>query len=64
MYKIVASFDRGPSTYTAKSEEDALELMDRLHEGNVPCVVTDQDGKAVDENDLTDLIDARGVDLA
>lgn len=64
MYKIVAKFDRGPSTYTAKSEEDALDLMDQLHEGNVTCVVTDQDGNTLDENDLTDIIDARGADVA
>jgi hypothetical protein len=61
MYKIIAHFDRGPSTYTANSEEHALELMDQLHEGGVACSVTDADGNAVDENDLTDRIDVRGA---
>jgi hypothetical protein len=62
MYKITAHYDRGLATYVASSEEDALEMMDRLFEGDVRCDVTDDDGNTVDENDLTDRIDARDVD--
>ncbi len=62
MYKIVAHFDRGLTTFTATSEEDALEMMDELFEGDVRCEVTDDDGNAVDENDLTDRIDGRDTD--
>lgn len=62
MYKIIAHFDRGPSTYTVSSEEDALEMMDQFFEGDVRYEATDDDGKAVDENDLTDRIDARETD--
>ena len=62
MYKIIARFDRGPASYTANSEEDALALMDQLRENEVPCNVTDHDGATVDENDLTDRIDARDAD--
>jgi hypothetical protein len=62
MYKIVAHFDRGPATYTATSEEDALEMMDKLLEGEVRFDVTDDDGNPVDENELTDRIDARDAD--
>ena len=59
MYKIVASYDRGPFTYSVNSEEEALEVMDQLYEGDVPCRATDQYGNTVDENDLTDIIEAR-----
>jgi hypothetical protein len=59
MYTVVAQFERGPITYSVTSEEEALALMDQFHEGDVAYAAADQDGRVVDENDLTDRIDAR-----
>jgi hypothetical protein len=61
-YVISAHFDRGVMTYTANSEEDALALMDELFEGDIPYEAKDADGAVVDENDITDRMDARSAD--
>jgi hypothetical protein len=46
-------------TYTAATEEDALQRCRELTADGVPFEITDSDGVAVDDIDLEDRIDAR-----
>jgi hypothetical protein len=58
-YVIVAYHPNGTTTHVARTEEGALKIMDRLYYADIGYEGFDDDGNAVDENDLTDRIDAR-----
>lgn len=58
-YLIKALRPSGETSHKAKTEEAALKLMDRLYFADIGYQGFDGDGKAIDENTLTDIIDAR-----
>ncbi len=58
-YKIYARHPGRAVTYTAATEEHALDKWRELTIDGVPFEVTDADGVLVDEFDLEDRIDAR-----
>lgn len=58
-YLITALRPTGTTTHKAKTEEGALKIMDRLYFAGVGYEGFDGDGKLIDENTLTDIIDAR-----
>lgn len=58
-YLILALRPSGTTTHKAKTEEAALKLMDRFHFADIGYEGFDGDGKTIDENTLTDIIDAR-----
>src|SRR5512140_430098 len=58
-YLIHAHRPSGDTTLKARTEEAALKIMDRLHYADVAYQGFDSAGAAIDENDLTDIIDAR-----
>ena len=58
-YRISARHPGRAVTYTAPTEEAALEKCRELTADGVPFEVTDSDGLAVDDIDLEDRIDAR-----
>jgi hypothetical protein len=60
-YLIMALRPSGTTTHKAKTEEAALKLMDRFHFADIGYEGFDGDGKTIDENTLTDIIDARGA---
>ncbi|HEV2530330.1 hypothetical protein [Phenylobacterium sp.] len=59
-YMIIAHRPAGSTTHKARTEESALKIMDRLHYADVRFEGFDADGAAIDENGLTDIIEARG----
>ena len=58
-YRISAHHPGRLVTYTAPTEEDALQKWRELSADGVPFEITDSDGLAVDDFDLEDRIDAR-----
>jgi hypothetical protein len=60
-YLIMALRPSGTTTHKAKTEEAALEIMDRLYLEDIGYEGFDADGNTIDENSLTDIIDARGA---
>jgi hypothetical protein len=58
-YKILAHRPAGTTTHKARTEEAALKVMDRLHYADISFEGFDGAGLAIDENGLTDIIDAR-----
>ncbi|HEY5410070.1 MAG TPA: hypothetical protein VIJ94_05020 [Caulobacteraceae bacterium] len=58
-YRISARHPGRAVTYTAPTEEAALQKWRELAADGVPFEVTDCDGLAVDDNDLEGRIDAR-----
>lgn len=58
-YLITAHRADGATTHKAATEETALRIMDRLYYADIRYDGRDGDGKAIDENSLTDIIDAR-----
>ena len=59
-YRISARHPGRAVTYTAATEEAALEKWRELTADGVPFEMTDADGAVVDDVDLEDRIDARG----
>ena len=59
-YRISAHHPGRNVTYTAATEEDALEKWRELTADGVPFEMTDADGVVVDDIDLEERIDARG----
>lgn len=59
-YRISARHPGRNVTYTAATEEAALEKWRELTADGVPFEMTDPDGAVVDDVDLEDRIDARG----
>ena len=59
-YRISAHHPGRNVTYTAVTEEDALEKWRELTADGVPFEMTDSDGVVVDDIDLEERIDARG----
>jgi len=58
-YKISARHPGRSVTYTAATEEDALDKWRDLTADGVPFEMTDSNGVVVDDIDLEDRIDAR-----
>lgn len=58
-YKISARHPGRSVTYTAATEEEALDKWRELTTDGVPFEVTDAHGVVVDDIDLEDRIDAR-----
>jgi hypothetical protein len=58
-YKISARHPGRAVTYTAATEEEALDKWRELTTDGVPFEVTDAHGVVVDDIDLEDRIDAR-----
>jgi hypothetical protein len=58
-YLITAYHPNRTTVHKARSEEAALKLMDRLHYADIHYGGSDSCGNAIDENGLTDIIDAR-----
>ena len=58
-YVITAYRPAGISTHKARSEAAALKVMDRLYEDDVRYDGVDATGRSIDENTLTDIIDAQ-----
>ncbi len=58
-YRISARHPGRSVTYTAPTEEAALQKWRELTADGVPFDVTDSDGVTVDDIDLEDRIDAR-----
>jgi hypothetical protein len=58
-YLITAHRAGGATTHRAATEESALKIMDRLYDADIRYEGRDANGKAVDENSLTDIIEAR-----
>ncbi len=58
-YRISARHPGRAVTYTAATEEDALEKWRELTADGVPFEMTDSEGVAVDDIDLEERIDAR-----
>ncbi len=61
-YRISARHPGRAVTYTAPTEEAALQKWRELTEDGVPFEITDSEGLAVDDIDLEDRIDARDED--
>ena len=59
-YRISARHPGRAVTYTAPTEEAALQKWRELTNDGVPFEITDADGVEVDDIDLEDRIDARG----
>jgi hypothetical protein len=59
-YLIKALRPNGTTNHPARTEEAALKLMDRFHYADIGYEAFDRDGKTIDENTLTDIIEARG----
>ncbi len=59
-YRISARHPGRAVTYTAATEEAALERWRELTADGVPFEMTDSDGVVVDDIDLEERIDARG----
>jgi hypothetical protein len=60
-YLITALRPSGATTHKARTEEAALKIMDRLYFADIGYEGFDGDGNTIDENTLTDIIEARGV---
>lgn len=60
--KISARHPGRSVTYSAATEEDALDKWRELTTDGVPFEMTDAAGVVVDDIDLEDRIDARGED--
>ncbi len=58
-YRIAARHPGRSVTYTAPTEEAALQKWRELTADGVPFEMTDSDGVAVDDIELEDRIDAR-----
>jgi hypothetical protein len=58
-YRISAHHPGRAVTYTAPTEEAALQKWRELTSDGVPFEITDSDGLTVDDVDLEDRIDAR-----
>ncbi len=58
-YRISARHPGRAVTYTAPTEEAALQKWRELTNDGVPFEITDADGVEVDDIDLEDRIDAR-----
>ena len=58
-YRISARHPGRAVTYTATTEEAALQKWRELTDDGVPFEITDSDGVVVDDVDLEDRIDAR-----
>ena len=61
-YRISARHPGRSVTYTAPTEEAALQKWRELTADGVPFEMTDSDGVAVDDIELEDRIDARDED--
>ncbi len=59
LYRISARHPGRAVTYTAPTEEAALQKWRELTNDGVPFEITDADGVEVDDIDLEDRIDAR-----
>ena len=58
-YRISARHPGRSVTYTAPTEEAALQKWRELTSDGVPFDITDSDGQAVDDIDLEERIEAR-----